>query len=168
MTRIPSPWQQSGAGPFADKEGSMFSKLITTAALFMVVAVGTASAGTTPQGLKADGLRLQAMADRYQQLRGTTPDGIRADGLRLQAIARAYQSRPAATYYTPQALQAMGHRWTALAQAYRQVPPSTVSSSSGFDWADAGIGAAGGLVLFVSGAIAVLFARRLRRAKLAL
>ena len=84
----------------------MFSKLITTAAVFMVVAVGTATAGTTPQGLKADGLRLQAMAERYQQLRGTTPEGITADGLRLQAIARAYQSRPAASYYTPRALHA--------------------------------------------------------------
>ncbi len=144
----------------------MFAKLITTAAVVMVVAVGSANAGSTPQGLKADGLRLQAMADRYQQMRGTTPEGIRADGLRLQAIARAYQSRPAASYYTPQALNAMGQRWTALAQTYRQ--PSSVSQPSSFRWGDAGIGAAGGLGLVACTALLIVFARRLRRAKLAL
>ena len=143
----------------------MFSKLITTAAVFMVVAVGTATAGTTPQGLKADGLRLQAMAERYQQLRGTTPAGITADGLRLQAIARAYQSRPAASYYTPRALRAEALRWQRLAQAY-SVP--TAAGASGFDWADAGIGAAGGLGFVAFGLVALVFARRLRRAKLAL
>ena len=146
----------------------MFAKLITTAAVVMVVAVGTANAGSTPQGLKADGLRLQAMADRYQQMRGTTPAGIAADGLRLQAIARAYQNRPAASYYTPQALQAMGQRWTALAQSFRQAQLSNVSQPGSFRWGDAGIGAAGGLGLVACAALLIVFARRLRRAKLAL
>jgi len=146
----------------------MFAKLITTAAVVMVVAVGSANAGSTPQGLKADGLRLQAMADRYQQMRGTTPEGIRADGLRLQAIARAYQSRPAASYYTPQALEAMGQRWNAIAQSYRQAQASAVSQTSSFRWGDAGIGAAGGLGLAACTALLIVFARRLRRAKLAL
>ena len=147
---------------------SQLSRLIGVAAVILSLAVGTANAGSTPQGLKADGLRLQALADRYQQMRGTTPDGITADGLRLQAIARAYQSRPAASYYTPQALQAMGQRWAALAQAYRQVQPSTVSQSGSFRWGDAGIGAAGGLGLAACTALLIVFARRLRRAKLAL
>jgi hypothetical protein len=118
----------------------MFSKLITTAAVVLVVAVGTATAGTTPQGLKADGLRLQAMAERYQQMQHYTPQGLEADGLRWQAMARAYATRP---------------------------PVVSASSGAGFDWGDAGIGAAGGLVLFVCGGVAVLFARRSRRAKLA-
>jgi hypothetical protein len=117
----------------------VFKTLITTAAVITAVAVGTATAGTTPQGLKADGLRYQAMADRYQQMR----------------------------YYTPQALEADGLRWEALARAYA-TPPSVSTGRTGFDWADAGIGAAGGIVLFISGGIAVLFARRSRRAKLAL
>ena len=47
--------------------------------VFLVAALssGTASAmsveGTTPQGLKADGLRLQGIADRYVQMSGYTP-----------------------------------------------------------------------------------------------
>ena len=70
--------------------------------VFLVAALssGTASAmsveGTTPQGLKADGLRLQGIADRYAQMSGYTQDGLRADGLRYQAMARAYATaRPA-------------------------------------------------------------------------
>ena len=117
----------------------MFKALITTAAVVMVVAVGAATAGTTPQGLKADGLRYQAMAERYQQMRYYTPQALAADGLRWQALARAYATRPA-----------------------------VATGGSGFNWGDAGIGAAGGLVLFACGGVAVLFARRSRRAKLAL
>jgi hypothetical protein len=45
----------------------MFSKLIATAAAILIFTVGTATAGTGPtaQGLKADGLRWQAMARFY-------------------------------------------------------------------------------------------------------
>ena len=54
--------------------------------VFLVAALssGTASAmsvgGTTPQGLKADGLRLQGIADRYAQMSGYTQKGLQADG----------------------------------------------------------------------------------------
>jgi hypothetical protein len=66
-------------------------KLFATAAAILIVAVGNATAGTGPtaQGLRADGLRWQAMADYYGRLQG-----IKADGLRYQAMARFY-SRPA-------------------------------------------------------------------------
>jgi hypothetical protein len=64
--------------------------------------------GYTQQGLTADGLRLQGIADRYGQMRGYTQAGLRADGLRYQAMGRAYPSRPAASFYTPQALEAQG------------------------------------------------------------
>ena len=80
--------------------------------VFLVAALtgGTANAmsvqGTTPQGLNADGLRLQGLADRYAQMSGYTQDGLRADGLRYQTMARAYADRPAASFYTPQALKA--------------------------------------------------------------
>ena len=91
--------------------------------VFLVAALtgGTANAmsveRTTPQGLKADGLRLQGLADRYAQMRGYTQDGLKAHGLRYQAVARAYASRPAASFYTPQALEAQGLRWQRMAQA---------------------------------------------------
>ena len=117
----------------------MFKKLIATAAVVSLVGAGTATAAPTAQGVKADGLRLTGLAQRYQELHGYTPAALRADGLRWQAMARAYASRPAVT-----------------------------ATGSGFDWADAGIGAAGGFVLFAGAAGAIVFARRSRRTKLAL
>src|SRR5262245_38634 len=111
-------------------------KLIATAAAILVVAVGSATAGTGPtaQGLRVDGLRWQAMADYYGRLQG-----IKADGL----------------------------RWQAMASFYRHPPPVATSSGT-FDWGDAGIGAAGSVLLLVCGGAAVVFVRRARRAKLAL
>jgi hypothetical protein len=138
--------------------------------VFLVAALssGTANAmsvgGTTPQGLKADGLRLQGLADRYAQMSGYTQDGLRADGLRYQAMARAYESRPAASFYTPQALKAEGLRWQTMAQAYAQ--PQVVRDS-GFDWGAAGIGAIGVFVAMLCAAVLILAVRRIREEKLA-
>jgi hypothetical protein len=138
--------------------------------VFLVAALssGTANAmsvgGTTPQGLKADGLRLQGLADRYAQMSGYTQDGLRADGLRYQAMARAYESRPAASFYTPQALKAEGLRWQTMAQAYAQ--PQVVRDS-GFDWGAAGIGAVGVFVAMLCAVVLILAVRRIREEKLA-
>jgi hypothetical protein len=138
--------------------------------VFLVAALssGTANAmsveGTTPQGLKADGLRLQGLADRYVQMSGYTQDGLRADGLRYQAMARAYQNRPAASFYTPQALKAEGLRWQTMAQVYAQ--PQVVRNS-GFDWGAAGIGAIGVFVAMLCAAVLILAVRRIREEKLA-
>jgi len=137
--------------------------------VFLVAALsGTtnamSAAGTTPQGLKADGLRLQGLADRYAQLRGYTQDGLRADGLRYQAMARAYADRPAASFYTPQALKAEGLRWQRMAQAYSQ--PQVVRDG-GFDWGAAGIGALGFFVVMLCASALVFGIRRIRQEKLA-
>ena len=67
----------------------MFKKLIATAAVVSLVGAGTATAAPTAQGVKADGLRLTGLAQRYQELHGYTPAALRADGLRWQAMARA-------------------------------------------------------------------------------
>jgi len=105
----------------------------------------------------------------YRQTEGSTPQGLKADGLRWEGIARAYESRPAANYYTPQALRAEGLRWTAMARTYESRLGSVDASvDKGFNWDDAGIGAAGGLGLAVFAVAVVIFARHLRRAKLAL
>ena len=139
--------------------------------VFLVAALtgGTANAmsvgGSTPQGLKADGLRLQGIADRYAQMRGYTQAGLRADGLRYQAMARAYPSRPAASFYTPQALEAQGLRWQRMAQAYTQQPQ--VVRDSGFDWGAAGIGAIGVFVVLLCGGVLIFGVRRIREEKLA-
>jgi hypothetical protein len=145
-----------------------FSRFVGLVFLVAALSSGTANAmsvgGNTPQGLKADGLRLQGIADRYVQMRGYTQDGLRADGLRYQAMARAYQSRPAASFYTPQALKAEGLRWQAMAQSYAQ--PQVVRNS-GFDWGAAGIGAFGVFVALLCGAVLFLGVRRIREEKLA-
>jgi hypothetical protein len=143
----------------------MFTKLIATAALALTIAVGTATAAPTAQGIKADGLRLQAQAQRYEQARGTTPLGLYAEGLRWQAMARPYLHG-----LTPAALYADGLRWQAMARAYapRPVVAAPTSTGSSFDWGAAGIGAAAGIALFAFGAVAIVFVRRSRRTKLAL
>jgi hypothetical protein len=120
--------------------------------------------GYTQEGLKADGLRLQGLADRYEQMSGYTQDGLRADGLRYQAMARAYADRPAASFYTPQALKAEGLRWQRMAQTYSQPP---VVRDSGFDWGAAGIGAIGVFVAMLCAAVLILAVRRIREEKLA-
>ncbi|MDX6399457.1 MAG: hypothetical protein QOF27_63 [Gaiellaceae bacterium] len=151
----------------------MFSK--TTASrfvglVFLVAALssGTANAaGMTAQGLKADGLRLQGIAQRYQELSGYTQQGLEADGLRLQTMAQRYASlanRPAASFYTPQALNAMGQRWQGLARSYAQ--PQVVRGSS-FDWGAASIGAIGVFGVLLCAAVLVGGIRRIREEKVA-
>jgi len=144
-----------------------FSRFVGLVFLVAALTAGTANAtvgGNTPQGLKADGLRLQGIADRYVQMRGYTQEGLKADGLRYQAMARAYQSRPAASFYTPQALRAEGLRWQTMARAYTQ--PQVVRNS-GFDWSAAGIGAIGVFVAMLCAAVLILGVRRIREEKLA-
>jgi hypothetical protein len=61
-----------------------------------VVPAAGASGGPTAQGLKADGQRMQGIAQAYKQLEsGPTELGLKADGLRLQEMAKAYQQQSA-------------------------------------------------------------------------
>jgi hypothetical protein len=143
---------------------SRFVGLVVLVAALSGTANAMSAGGTTPQGLKADGLRLQGIADRYVQMRGYTQDGLRADGLRYQAMARAYANRPAASFYTPQALKAEGLRWQRMAEAYAQ--PQAVRNS-GFDWGAAGIGALGVFVAMLCAGVLILGVRRIREEKLA-
>lgn len=149
---------------------STISRFVGLVFLVAALSSGTANAaGSTPQGLKADGLRLQGIAQRYQEMSGYTQQGLKADGLRLQALAQAYakrSNRPAASFYTQQALDAMGQRWQALAQAYRQ-PGAATSSSTGFDWGAASIGVTGGIVVALCTALLVFGVRRVRQEKVA-
>jgi hypothetical protein len=70
----------------------MFSKLIVIAAALLVIGVGAASATPTELGMRADGLRLQGLADRYAYLQG-----VKADGLRWQALNGFYADKAAPT-----------------------------------------------------------------------
>lgn len=65
----------------------------TAAAGVMIDAGGPVVQGPTPLGLKADGMRLQGMAEVYKSLSNApTAQGMKADGLRLTGIAQVYQS----------------------------------------------------------------------------
>ena len=119
--------------------------VVATLAIGTVTASSAGSSHYTQQGLRADGLRLQAMARRYAYL----------------------QHRPAASFYTPSTLNAMGLRWLAMARAYAHPQVSALSSDEGFDWADAGIGAASGSALVLCLAVLLGVVRRPRETKLA-
>jgi hypothetical protein len=113
--------------------------------VFLAAALWSGSAmaaGPTPAGIKADGLRWQAMADSYKRLQSPTPAGTKADGLRWQAIARTYRVHTVTT-------------------------PSQSSSGSGFDFGAAGIGALAALGLAGIASGLMVMARRIRRTKLA-
>jgi hypothetical protein len=156
-------------------------RLVGLAIAGVVLAVGTATAASDrpAQGLKADGLRLQGIAQVYGQLKDRpaasfyAPLALAAEGQRLQGIAQVYeglQSRPAASFYTPQALKAQGLRWQGMAQAYAADATATGSSSSssnGFDWGAALIGAASMLGLATVGVAILAGAHRVRRTKVA-
>jgi hypothetical protein len=145
-------------------------RLVGLAIAGVVLAVGTATAASDrpAQGLRADGLWLQGIAQVYERMQG-----LKADGLRLQGIAQVYeglQGRPAASFYTPQALKAQGLRWQGMAQAYAADATATGSSSSssnGFDWGAALIGAASMLGLATVGVALLAGAHRVRRTKVA-
>jgi hypothetical protein len=129
--------------------------LITVVAAF---ANSIAMAAPTPQGLKADGLRWQAMADAYQHqqdLSHYTKQGLRADGLRWQAMAQRYKWLK----------NHRGENGSASASPPPEV--SAISSGAGFDWGDAGIGAASGFALAVGASALVLATRRTRRTNVA-
>ena len=121
-----------------------------TLSLFAVAAAlacGTATAASTPAGLRADGLRWQAMADFYSQQAAAR--GLKADGLRWMAKAKFYSQKAHA-------------RERASAQ-----PQLSTTSTGGFDWGDAGVGAAGGFALALCVAVLIAVALRTREAKVA-
>jgi hypothetical protein len=128
--------------------GSAFA-LVMLVVVFAIGAAPASSTGSshyTHQGLKADGLRLQAMARRYKWLQN---------------------HRPAASFYTREALNAMGLRWLAMARSYARPQVASVSTGGRFDWADAGIGAATGSALALCLVALIAIARRPRETKLA-
>jgi hypothetical protein len=154
-----------------DKEESMssqrtFSRAVGLVFLAAALGSGTAmAAGPTPAGVKADGLRWQAIARAYQQTQSPTPAGIKADGLRWQAIAKAYKEMQSPT---PAGVKADGLRWQAIARTYGVHTATTPSSSgNGFDLGVAGIVALAGLGLAVLASGLTIMARRIRRTKLA-
>jgi hypothetical protein len=98
---------------------------------------------------------------------GETPQGLKADGLRYQAMARFYADRPAASFYTARALRADGLRWQAQARFYAAQSPVARSSADGFDWGSAVIGGAGTIVVLLGAGGLAFGVRKLRQERLA-
>jgi hypothetical protein len=121
-----------------------FKAGIATLALGLVFA-GTAQASQTT-ALKA---RSEALNRQYAPLR--------AIALRSEALNQKYGLGDSATGGTPsQALRAIQVRSDALNQQYKLGTYAVVRVGNGFDWADAGIGAAGMLgIVLVGGGIAI-------------
>ena len=128
------------------------TQLITTAALVAACAV-PASATAQGQDLRSPDTRdaaAAAQADGYQDLRspdardaGRTPDSVVSQDLRSPDARDA--GRPPVEVPTP-------------VVEIREAP------GSGFDWGDAGIGAAGMLALFsIAAGLALMFGGRRRR-----
>jgi hypothetical protein len=85
-----------------------------------------------------------------------------------------------ASYYTPEALKAQGLRWTAMAEFYgsksrpddrsglrttsRSTPVTVLATGTGFDWTDAGVGAATGFLVAACAAAGITAVRRERLA----
>jgi hypothetical protein len=152
-----------------------FSRFVGLIVVVAALSSGTAGASTTPQGLKADSLRWEGIAARYQQMQSPpaasfyTKDALAAWGQRLEATADAYRrlsNAPAASFYTKEALKAAGLRWQAIANSY-SAQKSASSTGSGFDWGAAFIGAASMLGFAMAGAALLVATRRVRRTKIA-
>ena len=107
------------------------------------------AAYSTPAGLKADGLRLQAIAQAYQQVQAA-PDVVE----RYAATHSLGTVQPTASVSRPPDVAD-----TALAVRYGST--STVGSD-GFDWSDWAIGIGSGLGLCLIVGAAVLMSRQLR------
>ena len=132
---------------------------------------GTEASYSTPQGLRADGLRLQAIARAYQQSRGissavqtthSTPQGLTADGLRLQAIAHTYQQSRGLSPVSVTSGATSVSRPPDVSDAAESVGTVSVSQSGGFDWADWGIGIGSGMGAALLLAIGLVTGRQRR------
>jgi hypothetical protein len=119
-------------------------------ALAFAVAAPVSSAQAKPM--------IEAGSGASAQASFSTPQGLKADGLRLQGIAHVYQSIGLSTT-TGSALVGRPPDVSDAAQAARTV---SLSQSSGFDWGDytVGIGTGMGLILILAGGLAMGRQRR--------
>jgi hypothetical protein len=131
----------------------------------------------TAQGLQADGLRWQAIAQAYQQggtssvpdvferYVSTHPYGFAPSSTQIVSRPPDVQDAASALHVTAQGLQADGLRWQGIAQAYQQAGTS-VTSGGGVDWNAyiIGIGSGlGGRILLAAGLTMVTRLQRSHR-----
>jgi hypothetical protein len=120
------------------------------------------SAQPTGIGQQAYAARMQAMADAYKRMQSQpTSIGQQAYGARLQATADRYASIGQGPVRSENSFGAPGPS-AGGAQGPVAVKTASVSSSSGFDWNDAGIGAGAAFGIALLLVTAVALGRRYR------
>jgi hypothetical protein len=111
---------------------------------------------STPEGLKADGLRWQGIARAYELVNGEPASQLERHYQHEDAL---YQlSERAASFPTPQGLRADGLRYQRMAQVYKGMESAPVSGGgSSFSWNDwaIGIGTGIGLALLLGAGLLV-------------
>jgi hypothetical protein len=100
---------------------------------------------STPEGLKADGLRLQGIARTYSQLQ--SPDTASQSSSPIWEH-QLHSPATASQYPTPAGLKADGLRYQGIARVYEQLQSSGGSDFAWDDWA-IGVGAGLGLALLL-------------------
>ena len=98
---------------------------------------------TTPEGLKADGLRLQGIARTYTQLQSSDTASQSTSPTWEHQLHSPFT---ASQYPTPEGLKADGLRYQGIARVYEQLQSNVpVSGSSDFAWSDWAIGVGAGI-----------------------
>ena len=139
---------------------NVFSKIaagaVLVVALTAVFVGGAAAAGQAPKGMSTQAY--QALLERSQALNrayhvGSVDPATRALELRGQALNREYGLGSAATPRTV-APNALRMRSEAMNAKYQLGSYSVVRPAPSFNWADAGLGAAGMLgIVLIAGAL---------------
>jgi hypothetical protein len=173
-------------------------KLAAAIALALAVAVLTVSSALAAGACPCNRDLQASYRESRPAVSFSRAQGLKADGLRLQGIAQAYQSQHAASFSTPQGLKADGLRWLGIANTYKQnhlgeaveltrvsrlaVPTDSLNRpakqyttaaklvpavpGNRFDWGDAGIGVAAAIGLMLLAAAGTIGLRK--RGRLAL
>jgi hypothetical protein len=121
------------------------------------VGVPVASNTLTPEAKRflamAQATRYQAQSTAISEHSARTITPLQADGLRWEAMAKAYQNNQAAAVISERSNGVKGPDPSL-------VPQVVLSTSSGFDWSDAGIGASTAFGVALLLGIALFLTRR--------
>jgi hypothetical protein len=142
------------------KSRSTTATLLVAFVLAGALAANALASGSTPQGMSPQAfqaLHARSVAlDKAYGLGAGTGTPLQALKVRSEALNRAYGLGTVTPSDVAGALNALQVRSTALDARYHLGPYAVVRPTTGFNWGDAGIGAAGmfGMVLIGAGLIA--------------
>jgi hypothetical protein len=115
---------------------------------------------STPEGLKADGLRLQGIARTYMQLQSSNTASQSTSPTWEHQL---HSPSTASQYPTPAGLKADGLRYQGIARVYEQLRSDVpVSGGSDFAWSDWAIGVGAGIGIALLLGIGLVVGRQQR------